>query len=214
MHIPFPQELISSVPRWLAQYRLSQGMSMEIPTRKIVTTYASLLGWGAYLQGELVWGLWSLIKIKHSINWLELRAIWLALAHFQCCTILTFLWEQTTWWQRPLSIGRGYTFQNTHDGGLSAALLGRGSREVPEGGTSGGLSQHNCRLALTPSCKQHRMAPTPGSGDGCSPAHMASSSPLRVSTLAGHASISIKGKAPKSKGNSGGAPLAKNAHAF
>lgn len=57
MHIPFPQELISSVPRWLAQYRLSQGMSMEIPTRKIVTTYASLLGWGAYLQGELVWGL-------------------------------------------------------------------------------------------------------------------------------------------------------------
>lgn len=56
---------------------------MEVPVRQILTTDASLLGWGAYLQGEMVQGLWSPKEVKHSINWLELREICLALVHFK-----------------------------------------------------------------------------------------------------------------------------------
>lgn len=38
-------------------------------------TDASLLRWGAHLDGNMVQGTWSKQEIQYSINWLELKAI-------------------------------------------------------------------------------------------------------------------------------------------
>lgn len=74
--------LRSNLNWWLSRGRLSQGMTLDVPQRQVLTTDASLwvggspgrmVGAGKMVQGEMV----------HSINWLELQAIWLALHHFQ-----------------------------------------------------------------------------------------------------------------------------------
>lgn len=81
--IPFPCSLRKSLDWWLAPGRLSQGLSLDLPSRLIITTDASLLGWGAHLQDEWTQGRWSADEASRSINFLELRAIRLALLHFQ-----------------------------------------------------------------------------------------------------------------------------------
>ena len=51
-------------------------------TRKVVTTDASLVGWGATHEGRTVNGTWSpQMRLAH-INCLELLAVSLALKHF------------------------------------------------------------------------------------------------------------------------------------
>jgi ribonuclease HI len=48
-------------------------------------TDASLLGWGAYLEGQTVSGMWSSTLQKDHINHLEMRGVLLALSHFKLC---------------------------------------------------------------------------------------------------------------------------------
>ncbi|KAK7933481.1 hypothetical protein WMY93_004377 [Mugilogobius chulae] len=50
--------------------------------RKVITTDASLRGWGATHEGRTVSGVWSSQMRLCHINYLELRAVYLALHHF------------------------------------------------------------------------------------------------------------------------------------
>ena len=50
--------------------------------RKVVTTDASLTGWGATHEGRSINGLWDVHMRTLHINRLELMAVWLALRHF------------------------------------------------------------------------------------------------------------------------------------
>lgn len=49
----------------------------------VVTTDASKIGWGAHCSAQMAQGRWSATEASHSINWLELRAIFLALQAFR-----------------------------------------------------------------------------------------------------------------------------------
>ena len=54
-----------------------------VVSRKVITTDASLSGWGATHEGRVARGVWSgSFKLAH-INYLELMAVMLALQHFQ-----------------------------------------------------------------------------------------------------------------------------------
>jgi hypothetical protein len=46
-------------------------------------TYSSLQGWGTFLEGKSVSGVWSLVQQQEHINLLEMRALLLALQHFK-----------------------------------------------------------------------------------------------------------------------------------
>ncbi|XP_060548605.1 uncharacterized protein LOC132712109 [Pantherophis guttatus] len=54
----------------------------DLLERVVVTTDASLQGWGAHCRGHLAQGVWTSVESRRSINWLELRAIYLALRTF------------------------------------------------------------------------------------------------------------------------------------
>lgn len=78
-----PPDIKVSLDWWRAPGRLAQGVSLEYPTRVVLITDTSLLGWGAHLEEDWAQGTWSAVEVSHSINRLELRAIHLALLHFE-----------------------------------------------------------------------------------------------------------------------------------
>ena len=62
------------------------GFPLESPVPSLTLfTDASLLGCGAYLEGQTVSGMWSSTVQKDHINLLEMRAVLLALSHFNLC---------------------------------------------------------------------------------------------------------------------------------
>lgn len=81
--IRIPDHLKKDLSWWLADQRLHKGFTLRIPPPVIVTTDASLSGWGAHTQGALAQGTWSREESNLSINLLELRAIRLALIQFR-----------------------------------------------------------------------------------------------------------------------------------
>ncbi len=67
---------------WFNMELYEQGVSMgRVVNRKILTTNASLLGWGALCDGRPAYGTWTSAQAKWNINCLELKAVFLA---FQC----------------------------------------------------------------------------------------------------------------------------------
>ncbi|XP_038147769.1 uncharacterized protein LOC119787801 [Cyprinodon tularosa] len=68
---------------WKSPTFLNTGVTMgTIQTRKVITTDASLTGWGATHEGRMVNGTWSSLTQTAHINCLELLAVMLALRHF------------------------------------------------------------------------------------------------------------------------------------
>ena len=62
---------------------LTKGVAMgTVMARRVITTDASLAGWGATHEGRTVTGTWSLLMQSAHINCLELLAVLLALKHF------------------------------------------------------------------------------------------------------------------------------------
>ena len=59
-------------------------LASPVPSLTLFTD-AFLLGWGAYLEGQTVSGMWSSTLQKDHINLLEMRAVLLALSHFKLC---------------------------------------------------------------------------------------------------------------------------------
>lgn len=60
-----------------------KGCYFQEPQCITITTDASLLGWAAHLLSHIAQGHWSLADLQNDINWLELRAVHLALSHFK-----------------------------------------------------------------------------------------------------------------------------------
>ena len=78
-----PVDCTLALRQWKHPYFLTQGVQLgTICARKVVTTDASLWGWGATHEGRSVNGRWrSELRSVH-INVLELMAVFLALRHF------------------------------------------------------------------------------------------------------------------------------------
>ena len=91
----------TALQRWRDRYFLSEGVTMGlVVSRKVVTTDASLTGWGATHEGRTARGVWDSSLRSAHINYLELMAVLLALQHFrvfvQGCHVLVRTDNTTT----------------------------------------------------------------------------------------------------------------------
>ncbi|XP_066524828.1 uncharacterized protein [Hoplias malabaricus] len=74
---------MTALSPWRESRLLCQGSPIgRVLFRKVVSTDASLTGWGAVFDQLAVKGAWSLAQRSHHINCLELLAVHLALKHF------------------------------------------------------------------------------------------------------------------------------------
>lgn len=69
--------------RWPQSLANLQGCYILELDRIVLTTDASLQGWGAHLTNQMAQGQWSSVEKLNSINFVELWAICLALHHFR-----------------------------------------------------------------------------------------------------------------------------------
>lgn len=83
MRLMLPKNLRSKLRWWLSPTRFTTGASLREPSRTVVTTDASLYGWGAHTGQHLTQGVWTPEEQSYSINLLELRAVKLVLLCFQ-----------------------------------------------------------------------------------------------------------------------------------
>merc|ERR1711867_191056 len=76
-------DAVSALRPWRTARFLTQGVEIGlVPSRLVITTNASLQGWGATFQGRSASGLWEGDLLAAHINFLELMAVRLALIHF------------------------------------------------------------------------------------------------------------------------------------
>ncbi|TKS65234.1 hypothetical protein D9C73_027835 [Collichthys lucidus] len=76
-------DCVTALRHWRAPSFLTQRVSMgTVSSRKVVTTDASLSGWGGIFEGRGVRGRWSQALQRLHINVLELSAVFLSLKHF------------------------------------------------------------------------------------------------------------------------------------
>ena len=82
--IPIPKSLHPHLQWWLEEGNVLQGQPLHpIKHAPQIFTDASKEGWGAYLDERIARGVWSLPESKLHINYLELKAVFLALKEFQ-----------------------------------------------------------------------------------------------------------------------------------
>ena len=76
---------VLSLRWWSNRRNLTEGVPLGLPlSRKVVTTDASLTGWGATHEGNSARGVWnSALRGAAHINYLELLAVFLALREFE-----------------------------------------------------------------------------------------------------------------------------------
>ena len=86
--IPIPRSLHPHLQWWLRADNIRTGQPLHpIKHALQIFTNASKEGWGAHLNECTARGAWSLPEIKLHINYLELKAVFLALKEFQdLCT--------------------------------------------------------------------------------------------------------------------------------
>ena len=78
--IPLSPWLLLSTTRWLDSEWFLIGVPIILPPPEVeLFTDASAVGWGAHLDRLTTSGLWSANQALHHINWLELKAVCLAL---------------------------------------------------------------------------------------------------------------------------------------
>lgn len=76
--------LRSHLQWWLNASHLAAGVPIHpLPSEVDVVTDASLEGWGALCLDQQTKGKWSSQDMPRHINFKELKAVWLALMHFQ-----------------------------------------------------------------------------------------------------------------------------------
>ena len=74
---------VTALLPWRTEHFLTQGVNIGlVVTWRVVTTDASLSGWGATFEGHSTRGLWTGALTTAHINYLELMAVFLALRHF------------------------------------------------------------------------------------------------------------------------------------
>ncbi|XP_029441229.1 uncharacterized protein LOC115080906 [Rhinatrema bivittatum] len=112
--LPLLHSARSSMAWWLCTGNLTKGISLNVPSWTVVTTDASLYGWGAVCLRSSVQGTWSPTEATWSINRLETRAVRLALREF-------------------LSLVRGRAVRILSDNATTVAYINRqgGTRSLP-----------------------------------------------------------------------------------
>ena len=94
-HLRLPSTVLRSLVWWTHDTHLMAGMSFQpLPPSKMVTTDASLLGWGAHLDSLTVQCTWRKKERQHHMNYLELLAVLKALRAFDndlrgCSVLIT-----------------------------------------------------------------------------------------------------------------------------
>ena len=82
--VPILPRLLPHLQWWLQEKHLRKGVLLDPPDPSLTLfTDASLMGWGAYLEGRTASGLWSGAQLEEHINLLEMRAVFLSLCQFQ-----------------------------------------------------------------------------------------------------------------------------------
>ena len=82
--IPIPRSLYPHLQWWLQEDNVLTGQPLHPMKRALqIFTDASKEGWGAHLNKFTARGTWSLPESKLHINYLELKAVFLALKEFQ-----------------------------------------------------------------------------------------------------------------------------------
>ena len=82
--IPIPRSMHPHLQWWLEESNVLQGQPLHpIKHALQIFTYASKEGWGTRLNEHTTRGTWSLPESKLHINYLELKAVFLALKEFQ-----------------------------------------------------------------------------------------------------------------------------------
>ena len=82
--IPVPRSLHPRLQWWLEESNVLQGQPLHPVKHALqIFTDASKEGWGAHLNEHTARGSWSLSESKLHINYLELKAVFLALKEFQ-----------------------------------------------------------------------------------------------------------------------------------
>ncbi|KAM4024747.1 uncharacterized protein ACNLHF_025531 [Anomaloglossus baeobatrachus] len=82
-NVSLSQATKASLRWWLLPTSLSKGKSCLTPSWAVVTTDASLSGWGAIFLHHRAQGTWTQQESSLQINVLEIRAVYLALKAFQ-----------------------------------------------------------------------------------------------------------------------------------
>ena len=82
--IPIPRSLHPHLQWWLEESNVLQGQPLHPLQHALqIFTDASKEGWGAHLNERIARGFWSVPESKLHINYLELKAVFLALKEFQ-----------------------------------------------------------------------------------------------------------------------------------
>ena len=82
--VPILPVLLPHLDWWTRRENVLTGVALLHPVPSLTLyTDSSLQGWGAFLEGKSVSGVWSLVQQQEHINLLEMRAVLLALQHFK-----------------------------------------------------------------------------------------------------------------------------------
>ena len=82
--VPILPVLLPHLDWWTHRENVLTGVALLHPVPSLTLyTDSSLQGWGAFLEGKSVSGVWSLVQQQEHINLLEMRAVLLALQHFK-----------------------------------------------------------------------------------------------------------------------------------
>ena len=80
--VPVTNELLQHLQWWSQEETFFRGVPLKFTKDKVLWTDASEQGWGAHLDSFKTQGLWDDTQKKRHINWLELKAVQLALVAF------------------------------------------------------------------------------------------------------------------------------------
>ena len=82
--VPILPVLLPHLDWWTHKENVLTGVALLHPVPSLTLyTDSSLQGWGAFLEGKSLSGVWSLAQQQEHINLLEMRAVLLALQHFK-----------------------------------------------------------------------------------------------------------------------------------
>jgi hypothetical protein len=82
--VPILPVVLPHLDWWTRRENVLTGVALLHPVPSLTLyTDSSLQGWGAFLEGKSVSGVWSLVQQQEHINLLEMRAVLLALQHFK-----------------------------------------------------------------------------------------------------------------------------------
>ena len=82
-HIPIRDPFLQHAHWWLMRDNIFRGTPLHIPSEVVLWTDASLTGWGAHMGNQQASGVWIAQQQTWHINMLEMKAVELALHHFQ-----------------------------------------------------------------------------------------------------------------------------------